>query len=69
MPLLPADQVRTLGALSAVGISFVLAIAIGVGGGIWLDRQLGTSPWLLFLGLILGFAAGVVNIYRATRRL
>lgn len=69
MPLLPADQVRSLGALSAVGISFVLAIAIGVGGGIWLDRQLGTSPWLLFLGLILGFAAGVVNIYKATRRL
>jgi ATP synthase protein I len=69
MPLLPADQVRTLGALSAVGISFVLAIAIGVGGGIWLDRQLGTSPWLFFLGLILGFAAGVVNIYKATRRL
>lgn len=69
MPLLPADQVRTLGALSAVGISFVLAIAIGVGGGIWLDRQLGTSPWLLFLGLILGFTAGVVNIYKATRRL
>ena len=69
MPLLPPDQVRTLGALSAVGLSFVLAIVIGVAGGIWLDRRLGTSPWLFFLGTGLGFAAGVVNIYKATRRL
>lgn len=69
MPLPPADQVRTLGALSAVGLSFVLAIGIGVGAGIWLDRQFGTSPWLFFLGMGLGFAAGVVNIYKATRRL
>jgi ATP synthase protein I len=69
MAVLPPDQVRSLGALSAVGISFVLAIAIGVGGGLWLDGKLGTSPWLLFLGLALGFAAGVVNIYKATRRL
>ena len=30
MALLPPDQVRTLGALSAVGISFVLAILIGL---------------------------------------
>jgi ATP synthase protein I len=69
MPLPPADQVRSLGALSAVGLAFVLAIGMGVGAGIWLDRQLGTSPWLLFLGLGLGFAAGVLNIYKATRRL
>jgi ATP synthase protein I len=69
MPLLPPDQVRSLGALSAVGLSFVIAIVIGVAVGLWLDSKLGTSPWLFFLFLCLGFAAGVVNIYKATRRL
>jgi ATP synthase protein I len=69
MALLPPDQARTLGALSAVGLSFVFAILIGLGAGLWLDSKLGTSPWLFLLGLGLGFAAGVVNIYKVTRRL
>jgi len=33
---------------------------------VFLDRWLGTSPWLLFVGLALGFAAGVSNLVRAT---
>jgi F0F1-type ATP synthase assembly protein I len=69
MPLLPPDQARELGALATVGLSFVLAIVIGIAIGLWLDAKLGTRPWLFFVFLSLGFAAGVVNIYRATRRL
>jgi len=69
MAFLPPDQARAIAALGAVGLSFVLAIVIGVAAGVWLDRKLGTSPWLFFLFLALGFSAGVVNIYRATRRL
>ena len=69
MPLLPPDQARQLGALVTVGLSFVLAIVIGAAAGLWLDGKLGTSPWLFFVFLSLGFAAGVLNIYRATRQL
>jgi ATP synthase protein I len=69
MPLLPPDQARALGAIATVGLSFVFAIVIGAFAGVWLDGKLGTSPWLFFLFLCLGFAAGVVNLYRATRRL
>jgi ATP synthase protein I len=69
MPLLPPNEARQLGAVATVGLSFVLAIVIGAGAGLWLDRKLGTSPWLFFVFLSLGFAAGVVNIYRTTRRL
>jgi ATP synthase protein I len=69
MALLPPDQARTLGALSAVGLSFVFAILIGTAAGLWLDSTLGTSPWLFILFLGLGFAAGVLNIYKVTKRL
>jgi ATP synthase protein I len=67
MPLLPPDQVRMIGTLSTVGLSFVLALVIGVAAGIWLDRTAGTSPWGFLGGFALGFAAGVLNVYRATR--
>ena len=40
-----------------------------VGGflGYWLDRWLGWAPYALIGGLILGFAAGVNNAWRAIR--
>ena len=59
-----SETMRTLGALSTVGFSFVLAIVIGVAAGYYLDRWLGTSPWLFFLFFILGLAAGILNVYR-----
>jgi ATP synthase protein I len=59
-----ADTVRTLGALSTVGISFVLAIVLGAWFGWLLDRWLGTSPWLFFLFFGFGLVAGVLNVYR-----
>ena len=68
MPLLPPDQARQLGALASVGLSFVFAVVIGVAIGLWLDGKLGTSPWFFFAFLSLGFAAGVLNLVRATRQ-
>ena len=68
MAFLPPDQVRALGALSVVGLSFVVALVIGVAGGVWLDRQFGTSPWGFLVGFALGVAAGILNVYRATRQ-
>lgn len=47
-----------------------LVIGVGVGGFVgWaLDRQLGTGPWLLVVGIMLGFAAGMLNVIRAAQR-
>ena len=59
-----SDTMRTLGALSTVGFSFVLAIVLGAAAGYFLDRWLGTSPWLFFLFFIFGLAAGILNVYR-----
>ncbi|MFN2446844.1 MAG: AtpZ/AtpI family protein [Vicinamibacterales bacterium] len=58
------STMRMIGQLSTVGLSFVLALVMGFGGGYLLDRWLGSSPWLSFLGFFLGLAAGILNVYR-----
>jgi ATP synthase protein I len=56
--------VRSVGALSAVGLSLVVAIVMGAGLGYALDRWLGTSPWLFLLGFFIGMAAGMLSVFR-----
>jgi ATP synthase protein I len=65
-PAGPDDRkgLRALGALSAVGFAFVLAIVIGFLAGYGLDRWLGTSPLFTILFFFFGVAAGVVNVVR-----
>ena len=52
----------TLGSLSTVGISVVLAIVIGVFVGLKLDEWLGSKPWFFFIFLFFGIVAGFRNI-------
>jgi ATP synthase protein I len=59
---------KALGELSAVGIALVVATVLGLAGGYYLDRWLGTSPWLTLIGLLFGIAAGFVNLIRSVRR-
>jgi ATP synthase protein I len=54
---------KTLAVVSSMGISIVLAIAIGVFIGLKLDEWLGTHPWFFFIFLFFGIAAGFRNIY------
>jgi ATP synthase protein I len=62
-----SENIRLIGQLSTVGLSFVFALVLGFGGGYFLDGWLGTSPWLAFLGFFLGMAAGILNVYRILR--
>ncbi|SNB47586.1 AtpZ/AtpI family protein [Geobacter sp. DSM 9736] len=55
--------IKTLGIVSSMGISVVLAIAIGVFVGLKLDAWFGTDPWFFFIFLFFGIAAGFRNIY------
>lgn len=65
MPRLPqADTIKIIGQLSTVGLSFVFALILGFGGGLWLDGKLGTTPWLTLSGFVVGLAAGVLNVVR-----
>ena len=54
--------------VSSMGISFVLAIFIGVLIGRQLDKWFGTAPWFFFIFLFFGIAAGFRNLYIITNR-
>ena len=64
-----ADTAKTIGALSTVGFSMVLAVVIGAGIGYFLMTQFGLGRWVFFLFFIFGVAAGMINVYRTAGRI
>ena len=63
------EEASMLGQASAVGLTFVVAIILGLALGYWLDKKLDTAPWLLLAGLLFGIAAGFHNLFRFSARL
>lgn len=59
---------KSLGFLSSIGISLVAATFIGLAMGYYLDKWLGTSPWLTLIFLLIGIVSGFRNIYVLTAR-
>ena len=55
-----------LGRAFRMSTEFVAGVIAGGGLGWLLDRGLGTSPWGMIIFLMLGFAAGVYNVMRAS---
>ena len=43
-----------------------LAVVVGLFayGGLWLDDRLGTRPWFLLVGVLLGVVGGFVHLLR-----
>lgn len=59
---------KSLSFLSSLGISMVAASFIGLFIGYYLDKWLGTSPWMTLIWLGFGIASGFRNIFILTRR-
>jgi ATP synthase protein I len=59
---------RELGKYSALGLEMAISVVVGLGIGYYLDKWLGTAPWLMILWIGFGFAAGVRSLYRAAVR-
>lgn len=53
-----------LGLAFRVAVELVSALAVGLGIGWLLDFWLDTRPWLMIVFIVLGGAAGVLNVYR-----
>jgi F0F1-type ATP synthase assembly protein I len=53
-------------ALRLVGIGwyFAFCIALGIGGGVWLDNRFDLSPLFTLLGLVVGLLAAFYGGYR-----
>jgi len=62
------ELLRQFGILSTVGLHLVLGTFVGLAIGYFLDRALGTKPWLTFLFLAFGVAAGFINLFRVVLR-
>lgn len=52
-----------------IGAELVASVLVGTGIGWVLDSWLRTGPWLMVLFLLLGGAAGVLNVHRFMRGL
>lgn len=59
---------QALAQASAVGISFAVSIVLGLFGGLWLDKKLGSAPWCLLAGILIGIAAGFKNLFSVAAR-
>ena len=49
---------------AGVGLQFAASIIVFLLAGQWLDRRLGTAPWLLIVGVFLGAGGGFYSMYR-----
>ncbi len=58
---------RALAVLTSTGITFVVATAGGALLGYFLDRWLGSSPWLTLIGLGFGIVAGFRELFRSIK--
>jgi F0F1-type ATP synthase assembly protein I len=50
--------------LAGIGLQFGIVLVAFLFAGNWLDRRLGTAPWLLMAGVFLGFGLSVFWMYR-----
>ncbi len=60
--------IRELGYFASLGMSVALSIFMGLALGLWLDKVFDTKPFLMFLFLAFGIAAGFSNIIRAGKK-
>jgi ATP synthase protein I len=60
---------RKSGLAYAAGFSLFSAVVAGLIAGWLMDRWLGTRPWLLVAGIVLGAAVGFYQFIRVSSKL
>ena len=58
------ERGNVLGLAFRVAVEIVSAVGIGFVVGWLLDGWLGSKPWLMVVFVMVGFAAGILNVYR-----
>jgi len=49
---------------AGIGLQFAVTVLAFVFAGMWLDRRLGTTPWLVVALTFLGTGGGMYRMYR-----
>lgn len=63
-PHRPPDKGVSAGEYAGLGIQFAASIVVFLYLGQWLDRKLGTAPWLLLAGVFIGAGGSFYSMYR-----
>lgn len=61
------QDLRVVGVATGLGCSIVAALMLCIGGGIFLDRQFGTTPVLTLVGVALGLAAAGYQLWELAK--
>jgi ATP synthase protein I len=62
------DESRKAGFAYAAGLTLFASVAAFTGVGWMLDKWLGTQPWCLIGGIVLGSAAGLYEFVRLSSK-
>jgi len=61
------DFRQGLGIAFRLGTEMTVATGLGAVMGYGIDYYFGTSPWGIAIGVVMGGAAGMLNVYRAAQ--
>lgn len=59
-----AEKGTSVGEYAGLGLQFAASIVLFLYLGQWLDRKLGTEPWLLLAGVFVGAGGSFYSMYR-----
>jgi ATP synthase protein I len=65
----PGETIKKFGVAASLGTVFVSYVAAGSLIGYFLDKWLGTSPWLFLLFFAIGIGGGIYNVFKLAARL
>ena len=66
-PSSPAGGGEKLGVGMRIAVELVAGVVAGAFIGLMADQWLGTKPWLLIVGFVLGCCAAFLNVYRVAQ--
>ena len=64
-----AARSAALGQGFKIAVELVAGVGFGAVVGWALDRYFGSAPWFMIVFLLLGFAAGMMNVIRTAKRM
>jgi ATP synthase protein I len=63
------EQVKKFGMAMAIGTIFISYILAGGVIGYFLDKWLGTSPWLFLVFFVLGMGGAIYKVFQLSAKL